>query len=379
MDHCHCPDDAGISGKQSAGLGMIRLVIALFFAMASMAHAHETTRSYLALTRDAHTVTATLRVAFRDIEVAVWLDDNLDGQVTWAETTARMPAVNAYVLANIDLVAGGACALTPQDAGVSTQGGIDYLDLSISGTCPDATAPLTAQSRLFGDIDPDHRVFLSAQMGGVPTTAVLRKDAPKVQLDGNTGGTFAAFATYLRMGAEHLAGGADHLLFLLVLMLPAVSTLGSAQRAAVGVLLAITGFTLAHALTLTAATLQILRPPTGVIEVLIALSIVVTAIDNIRPFIPAPRAAVAAFFGLIHGFGFATVLSGLDLSGGNLVLALVGFNLGIEVAQITAVLIFMPALYMLRGGRVLLWAGSLAAGTAGLVWVWTRLQAAALL
>ena len=331
---------------------MIRLCAALFLAMATMAHAHETTRSYLTLTRDAQHVTANLRVAFHDVEVAVWLDDNLDGQITWAETMARLPAVQAYVLANVDLVAGGACAMTAQDTGVSAQGGIDYLDLNLTGTCPDGTAPLIAQSRLFGDIDPDHRLFLTARMGGVATNAVLGKASPSVQLDGDTGGRLAAFMTYLRMGAEHLAGGADHLLFLFVLMLPAVTTRHNPRRAAMGVLLAITGFTLSHALTLTAATLQVLRPPTGVIEVLIALSIVITALDNIRPFLPAPRAAVAAFFGLIHGFGFATVLAGVQLSGGDLALALVGFNLGIEAAQIAAVLLVMPALYMLRGGWV---------------------------
>jgi len=351
----------------------MRLIAFLLLAMTSLAQAHETTRSYLALTRDAAMVTANLRVAFRDIEVAVWLDDNLDGQITWAETTARLPAAQAYVLANIDLAAGGTCAMAAQDAGVSAQGGVAYLDLSFAGTCPDATAALVAESRLFGDIDPDHRLFLSAQTGGVATSAILGRDAPRAQLDGNTGGAFAAFLMYFRMGVDHLAGGADHLLFLLVLMLPAVATPGDARRAGMGVLLAITGFTLAHALTLTAATLQVLRPPTGVIEVLIALSIVVTALDNIRPFIPAPRAAVAAFFGLIHGFGFASVLGGLDLSGGQLALALVGFNLGIEAAQIVAVMIIMPALYMLRAGRLLVWAGSMAAGLAGMVWVWVRI------
>jgi hypothetical protein len=348
------------------------LVMSLAVLFATAANAHETTRSYLALTRDGPDVTAGLRVAFRDIEVAVWLDDNLDGQITWAETMARLPAVQAYVLANIDLMAGGPCTLTAQEAGVSASGGIDYLELALAGTCPDATVPLIAQSRLFDGIDPDHRLFLSAQTGGVATNAVLGNDAPRAQLDGDTGGAFGAFATYFRMGMAHLAGGADHLLFLLVLMLPAVSTPGNARRAAMGVLLAVTGFTLAHALTLTAATLQVLRPPTGVIEVLIALSIVVTAVDNIRPFVPAPRAAVAAFFGLIHGFGFATVLGGLDVSGGQLVLALVGFNLGIEAAQVAAVLTVMPALYMLRAGRVLLWSGSLAAGVAGIVWAWQR-------
>ena len=134
-------------------------------------------------------------------------------------------------------------------------------------------------------------------------------------------------------------------------------------------LTAATGFTLAHALTLTAATTELLRPPADLVNALVALSIVVTAADNLRPFIPAPRAAVAAFFGTIHGFGFASALGAMQLTG-DLALALVGFNLGIEAAQVALILLTMPALYMLGGGRLLLWAGSAAGGAAGVGWLW---------
>ena len=117
-------------------------------------------------------------------------------------------------------------------------------------------------------------------------------------------------------------------------------------------LTAATGFTLAHALTLTAATTELLRPPADLVNALVALSIVITAADNLRPFIPAPRAAVAAFFGTIHGFGFASALGAMQLTGSSLALALVGFNLGIEAAQVGLILLTMPALYMLGGGRL---------------------------
>jgi HupE / UreJ protein len=238
---------------------MIRAFMCLLLLVGA-AQAHETTRSYLTLTRDAGAVTANLRVAFRDIEVAVWLDDNLDGNITWGETTARLPAVQAYVLASLDLATGATCTLIPTGQGVFSNGGIDYLELDMAGTCPDATAPLVATSRLFADIDPDHRLFLSALIGGAATTTVLSTHTPQAQLDGNTGGRLGAFVTYLRTGVEHLFGGADHLLFLFVLMLPAVSSTASPRKAALGVLTAITGFTLAHALTLTAATFQVLHP-----------------------------------------------------------------------------------------------------------------------
>jgi hypothetical protein len=351
--------------------------IALMLLIAALcapltAAAHETTRSYLTLTRDQTRLTADLRVAFRDIEVAVWLDENLDGRITWGEAEPRLPAVAAYALAGLAFDAGGACALTQIGAGVAQNGGIEYLELRLAGTCPDGTAPLIATSRLFADIDPDHRLFLTATVDGGSTTTVLGPQQPQITIAANTGGMLSTFLSYMRAGIEHLAGGADHIVFLLVLMLPAVAATGAPRRAAVGVLMAATGFTIAHALTLTAATFDILRPRSDVIEILIALSIIVTAADNIRPFLPAPRAVVAAFFGLIHGFGFATVLGGLSLSSGTLVIALLGFNIGIELAQIGVILVTMPALYMLRGGRVLVWIGSSAAIAVGLYWTAAR-------
>jgi HupE / UreJ protein len=347
---------------------MALLALVLAFCAPLMAVAHETTRSYLTLTRDQATLTADLRIAFRDLEVVVWLDTDLDGQITWGETETRLPAVAAHALASLTFDAGGRCILTQTGAGASVNGGIDYLELHFTGTCPSGTAPLTAASRLFADIDPDHRLFLTAQGDGLSTTSVLGPQQTSITIAPVSGGMLSTFLTYLRAGIEHLAGGADHIVFLLVLMLPAIAATGSPRRAAIGVLMAATGFTIAHALTLTAATLQVLRPRSDVIEALIALSIIVTAIDNIRPFLPAPRAVVAAFFGLIHGFGFATVLGGLTLSSGTLAIALLGFNIGIELAQIGIILVTMPALYMLRGGRVLVWTGSAAAIAIGLYW-----------
>jgi len=87
----------------------------------------------------------------------------------------------------------------------------------------------------------------------------------------------------------------------------------------------------------------------------VAVSIVFTALDNIRPFLPGPRAGVAAFFGLIHGFGFATVFSGSAMTSWVFATALLGFNLGIETAQIAIVGLIMFSLMALRGGKAVLW------------------------
>lgn len=353
----------------------MRLLLCLFLLFAPLvAQAHETTRSYLTVSRDQTMLQAALRLAFRDMEVAVWLDDDLNGQITWAETNARLPAILAYVTAALQFDAGGLCALQQTGQGVSESGGIAYLDLQFAATCPSADAPLRITTRLFADIDPDHRVFLTASAGAVSVTDLLGATQPAITLQAGAGGIIATLLAYAQAGVAHLIGGADHIIFLFVLILPAVAMTASTRRAVTEVLVAATGFTIAHALTLTAATLEVLRPRTDVIEVLIALSIVITAVDNVRPFLPAPRALVAAFFGLIHGFGFATALSGLSLSTGSLAVALLGFNIGIEAAQMAVIALIMPALMILRAGHVLVRLGSGLAILIGLYWTLLRIS-----
>ncbi len=337
--------------------------------LAGVAQAHETTRSYVTLTRDGTAVTADLRVAFRDIEVVVWMDENLDGAVTWGEVEARLAAVSDYVTSVFRVGAGGDCALQPGAAAVSDSGGVAYLDLRFAGICPSAVAELQLRSRLFADVDPDHRMYLTLGGGPAQSTAILSAASPEFQATAQAASLWRIFTGYFIAGVTHLGGGYDHLVFLLMLMLPAVTGARDLRRAVLQVVTAITGFTLAHALTLTAASTALLRPPTDLITVLVAASIVITAADNIRPFLPGPRAAVAAFFGLIHGFGFATVLSGSAMTGGVFATALLGFNLGIEAAQIGVVLATMFALLALRGGRVLLWLGSGAGIAAGVFWI----------
>jgi hypothetical protein len=347
------------------------LLAAAGLACAPAVAAHETTRSYVSLEREGERVEARLRVAFRDIEVVAWMDDDLDGRITWGEARRRLGAVDAYVRSALSLDAGGACVLTPGGAGASTDGGIGYLELGYRAQCPSGQAPLTVRSRLFAEVDAEHRTFLRASVGAASVSTVLSAAEPSVELE--DGGAAAAFRDFFAAGVEHLLAGPDHLVFLLALMLPAVCSPGALRKAALGVLAAVTGFTIAHALTLSAATTELLRPPTGAVEALIALSIVVTAADNLRPFIPAPRAAVAALFGTVHGFGFAGALGALELTGGGLATALVGFNLGIEAAQVAVVLAAVPVLVLLGRGKALLWAGSAAAGAVGAWWLWLRL------
>jgi len=164
----------------------------------------------------------------------------------------------------------------------------------------------------------------------------------------------------VRLGVEHIDQGADHLLFLLMLLLPAplIARAGRWRRgddgrhSALRVVHVVTAFAVGHSTTLALAALGVVHAPSRVVESLIAVSILVSAIHAIRPLVPRGEPLIAAGFGLAHGLAFATLLSGLGLHAGALVSSLLGFNLGIELTQLLVVALMMPSLYLLSRSPV---------------------------
>ncbi|WP_370868594.1 HupE/UreJ family protein [Undibacterium sp.] len=164
------------------------------------------------------------------------------------------------------------------------------------------------------------------------------------------------FSDYIFHGIWHIWIGFDHILFLLSLLLPAVLVLkmgkwdaaSSFKAAAIDVLKIVTAFTLAHSITLTLAALNVLTLPTRLVESAIAASVILAALNNLFPLFQGRRWMVAFAFGLIHGFGFASVLADLGLPQSALVLALLGFNLSVEIGQLIIVAGFLPLAYLLR-------------------------------
>ena len=185
---------------------------------------------------------------------------------------------------------------------------------------------------------------------------------------------------FLREGIQHILTGYDHVLFLLCLLLPSVmrrtpqgwQPVANLRQAVLPVAGIVTAFTLAHSITLTLAALKIVSLPSWFIEPAIAVTIVLTALDNLRPIFRLPRGAVAFFFGLIHGFGFAGVLAELELPASSFAWALLQFNLGIELGQLGIVCAAMAVLYGLRGAsgyaRWAIRGGSLAAMSVAALW-----------
>jgi hypothetical protein len=174
-------------------------------------------------------------------------------------------------------------------------------------------------------------------------------------------------------------------LFLASLLLPAVLELRerrwrpveTLRPACVSVLRVVTMFTLAHSITLWLAVTGYVTLPSRLVEASIAISIVITAANNLYPVLPLSRSAIAFLFGLVHGFGFANVLLDLGLTKIALATALLGFNVGVELGQVAIVLTFMPLAFLFRDTTfyrlVVFRFGSAAVGVIGVLWTVERL------
>jgi hydrogenase/urease accessory protein HupE len=194
--------------------------------------------------------------------------------------------------------------------------------------------------------------------------------------------SFSGFEGAFHLGVRHIAEGTDHLLFLLVLLLPAPLLVcgglwdrcASVQRSLLQIVRIVTAFTLGHSLTLALAAFG-LQLPSRPVEVLIAVSILVSAIHAIRPLFPGREVVIAAFFGLIHGLAFASALGDLGFSSWYRLVSLLGFNLGIEAMQLTVVAVTLPSLVLLsrtRAYALLRGGGACFAAIAALGWIVER-------
>jgi hydrogenase/urease accessory protein HupE len=216
--------------------------------------------------------------------------------------------------------------------------------------------------------DPMHQTFVNIYEGETLTSQMIL-DGKHSRLDyfaGSRQGVWAVVKKFVPAGIHHILIGPDHLLFLVGLLL-----LGGSIRQ---LLIVVTSFTVAHSITLSLAALNIVTPPSRLIEPAIALSIVYVGADNILAKGGRDvRGWIAFTFGFIHGFGFAGVLREMDLPRRALGWSLFSFNIGVEIGQLFVVVLVATAFAMLReksewSRRHLAFAGSVVVIAAGAFW-----------
>ncbi len=360
--------------------------LALVLCLAAVtpgAQAHKASDAYLGIgevaapaQQDA-TVALRLSLALKDLDAALpTLDADGDRRLTWGEVRRARPQIVRWVEAGLTL----RCARTavlPAWAFEALEQRSDGAYLRLAARLPcEPQAAIAVDYRLMQDVDPTHRLLLQSeldgQLGGQRIAAVLapngrsaielprhaepamaRIDEPASgepavmagpAAPAAAGGGIATLANFFFEGIHHILSGYDHLAFLLALLLPIslarrVREAGvTARRGGLGQLLfTITGFTVGHSVTLALATLGWITASPAWVEPAIAITIGVSAALNLYPVRGLRTDVLAAGFGLVHGLGFAAVMTEAGVSGPLLAWALAGFNLGVEAGQLMVV------------------------------------------
>lgn len=345
------------------------LLLAGALLWGTAAQAHKPSDSYLTLRANPNgsTVTARWDIALRDLDYVLQLDRDTSGAITWGEVRQRADDITRYATERLALAAGDApCTWeSPGPLMLDRHSDGTYAVLDLTARCPPLVTALSVRYSLLFDVDRSHRGLVQwlTPDADAPQALVFGVDSASQSLPLRQPGAWQTFRQYLLDGMWHIWIGYDHILFLLALLLPAVLVRHNGRwqgtshfrSALVAVLKVVTAFTVAHSITLSLAALGLVSLPSRLVESAIAASVIVAALHNLRPGhsdAAASRRWVMAFaFGLIHGFGFASVLADLGLPAGALALALVGFNVGVELGQLAIVAVFLPLAFVLRNSR----------------------------
>lgn len=332
------------------------LGLGVWLGAATPVLAHKASDSYLTLQVQGQQVQGQWDIALRDMDFALALDADGDGEIRWGELRTRQADIAAWALGALALQRGGRCALQVTQLQVDDHSDGAYAVLHLAGSCPLASGELGVHYRLLFAQDALHRGLLRVGVDGVSHSAVMGPETAQQRFSPQAPSPLAQWGQFWVEGVWHIWIGFDHILFLVSLLLPVVlvrragqwqgvERLGQALRE---VLWVVTSFTLAHSITLSLAALGVVSLPSRWVESAIALSVVLAALNNLWPLVQGRRWLIAFIFGLIHGFGFASVLADLGLPQEGLVLSLVGFNVGVEAGQLAIVAAFLPVAYALR-------------------------------
>ena len=364
---------------------MMQYLLLILLLLSPLAHAHKASDSYLNLREAGRDWQGQWDIALRDLDYAIGLDSNADGSITWGELRSRHNEIAAYALAHLHIRADDKLCytqVTRQQVDQHSDG--SYAVLEFTAHCPAAAQNLEIDYSLFFDLDPQHRGLLRVDAANISHSAILAPAQASQRFTLNTVNLQQQFFDYASIGVWHIWSGFDHMLFLIVLLLPAVLTryhrhwhgVLKKRDAIIDTLKIVTAFTLAHSITLSLAVFEVVQLPSRWVEAMIAASVIVAALNNIYPQLQDRRWLVAFSFGLLHGFGFANVLIDLGLAPGALALSLAAFNLGVEAGQLVIVAAFLPLALLARNttlySRGVLQAGSWLAALIATIWLVQR-------
>lgn len=339
---------------------MRRLALLAAFLPVAAASAHQASLSYSELAVRGASVDGTLRFSLADVRTQTPLDPrDLDAEAL------RKLLLDGFRVRS----AGAPCLLQP---GVSkSPDGDDGIALHARWLCPAAVETLSVRAGFIDSLPAGHTHLARIDFDGQISQRVAQADGPTFEA-ARARSPLRESVRFLRLGIEHIFTGYDHVAFLIGLLL-----LGGSVRELVKI---VTAFTVAHSVTLALAALGVFTPSPRLVEPLIAASIVFIGLEDLWALrrrrsetALRHRWMVTLAFGLVHGFGFASVLRQLELPRSLLATGLVSFNLGVECGQLCIVLLALPVLRRLRAWRPFAPAASACIAALGGIWLLQRL------
>ncbi|ALM89306.1 MULTISPECIES: HupE/UreJ family protein [Alteromonas] len=351
---------------------MKALVVTLFLSLlvmnASVVNAHELSSGYLTLSAgEENTYSGELLLKPDDIGQVAGLDTNGNGALTWGEIHQNQPLLQSYIAKVLSIkVDDTPCKISLSMPNIRSVSGDSYLVSPIQVMCESAGTLGIHYDGIF-EHSPTHKLLVNVNLAGqsgvssqsstekTSVTSVLDFDNRSVTYDAVTTSLTALFISLVYEGVWHIFIGIDHILFLVATLLTVNLAREkkqwqkepSASRVVKHTVILVSAFTLAHSITLTATALNFIALDSRLVELGIAISVLLTALNNIYPLIV--RLGIITFaFGLLHGMGFASVFADLNAQSNNLVLSVAAFNIGVEVGQLAIVAVLLPLLLWLR-------------------------------
>ncbi len=328
--------------------------------LASQAWAHKASDSYLTLTPRGSEVSARWDIALKDLDGELDLDADGDGQIRWREVLERQSGLVEYALSHLQLSQAGA-PCTPRSPSLRLTRHSDgvYAVLDFLIACAFEVKEVTLDYGLLFEVDAQHRGLVRLAGAGDSWVAFSAAERSRRL-------TFAEVSRAQQLwesftsGVHHIAIGSDHLAFLFALLLPSVLRRRSGQwesverlrPALLEVLKVVSSFTVAHSITLGLGAFDVVRPEPKWVEVAIAASVGLAALNNLWVLLPEGRWSLAFGLGLLHGFGFVNAMQDLGAGAGGIWASVLGFNLGVEAGQAVIVMLFVPLAFALRNTRV---------------------------
>jgi hypothetical protein len=364
----------------AGGLGLFLLLV-----LVQAVSAHESNWSYLRLRVEGDRLVGEWELHRRDARILLGLDGDVAGEAGWRDLYAREDELRALLGRSLALeIPSGPCPVRILEGIRDNPDERDYAVARLEAQCPAEVERLTLGYSLLFDLDASHRGYFNVDDAHLTHVGTFTSDQREVTIDVKRLDLVRQSLDYLREGVWHIWTGPDHVLFLIALLLPAplIRRSGAWQprdgfiATLREVIKIVTAFTLAHSLTLCAAALGVVVLPVRWVESAIALSVFVAAWNNLRPFVRGRPWILALGFGLIHGLGFASALASFGMPRRAVGMALVAFNVGVELGQLALVAVILPGLYALGARawypRLVMGVGSLLIAWLAIVWMLER-------